>query len=1479
MSKRRKRIRIAQYIFVGIFTLMFSGYFALQLPAVQTWLAHQLSDYLSKEWNTNVSIGKVRIDIWTRLYATDLYIEDQRGDSLLYIESLEADNYSYDDVSGKLVVNSLHLHSPYFNLVRHRQDSLLNYYFLVDYFESTDTTQSESFVALNHLHLQNGRFNYINEHRDLDTTFGIDWNHLRLNNLNLEVNEFRLEGDSIHAFVSHLAMNESSGFELSEFSQELTLVGGDVRMDDARIVTGSSDVTGNLHFTFESIDDFDRFETAVPMEHEFKSARLNLHDLCYFAPELKGMDQPVDINGTVKGTVANLKARNLELRFNDNSYFKGNADLEGLPEIDQTFISLDIDELTSNKFELEQIPLPPFDGKTFVKLPDNIQYLGQITYRGDFTGFISDFVTFGTVYTAIGNVGTDISLREDRNLNDYAYNGSIDLQNFNLGTFYQSSALGPITCHFDVDGSGLELKKVDATFDGTIASLRANDYDYTNIRASGDFKHRAFSGQVDVLDPNLAMNFEGTIDFMQEQPLLDFSTHIQHANLEALNILEEYDFTSLNGDIQIHSVGLEFEKFTGEVLIEDLTYCAMNSDYYINRLFLNSRRSGIPTITLQSDIAFAEMKGEYKLSEIGTSLTEIASRIFPSFNPTIREHKTQNFTLNAQLYDLSQITNVFLPELTIAPGTRISLEINEPDSFFQTTVSSPLIVFQENRIEGVTFDIHHPDESFYVTASCDLLNASNILFRDLALDGRTLKDTLYTALSWNNGNRQFEGDINGKLAIRDVNSFDFLFENSSFTLEKERWAIGSGARINLDSSQVFINGLDLSNGIQRVQLAGLVNRTDTSEVTVEIQSFDLSNLNVFVGEDYRFEGLVNAQASLRDPYNEAIFSSNVSVEKFILNDREFGDLHALSTWDSGKDELRIDGRLEKDAKASLGLNRYAPLSFAGYYRPKNEKSPLDLTATINQLDLEFINAFLEPEILDIQGFASGTMAITGTPDAPQMRADALLKDASIYVYYLNTKYYIQDRIGVYPDMFTFDHIPIKDENGKSGFLTGQMLHDNFGDWNFDLLIDMEEPMLAMNTTEEQNSLYYGQAYTTGNISIYGYDSNLEFDIALRSEKGTTIAMPMGTNSEEDFENFIRFTSPADTAAVAEPLNLSGIKLKLQMDITPDAEFKIIFDESVGDMITGSGKGNLSMEINNLATFTMFGNVEIVRGNYNFTLKNLINKPFNLEPGGTISWSGDPFGGEMKLKATYENQVSLYDLIQDPMYQNGQRVKVLLGMNMSGKMFSPGIDFSIELPNVDQVTKSRVNSIISTDQERNRQAFALLAMKRFISPPNVTSDHSSTNALAANGTEFLSSQISSWLGQISDDFNLGFNYSPGDDISNEEVALALGTQLFNERLSLNSNFGVSRNNGTSAANQNATNIIGDIRIEYKITPEGKIRLVMYNESNDFRANTLQQSPYTQGVGLIYREDFDNFEEFVDGIRSLLKGSNKSPVALP
>ncbi|MFN9800481.1 MAG: translocation/assembly module TamB domain-containing protein, partial [Bacteroidota bacterium] len=307
------------------------------------------------------------------------------------------------------------------------------------------------------------------------------------------------------------------------------------------------------------------------------------------------------------------------------------------------------------------------------------------------------------------------------------------------------------------------------------------------------------------------------------------------------------------------------------------------------------------------------------------------------------------------------------------------------------------------------------------------------------------------------------------------------------------------------------------------------------------------------------------------------------------------------------------------------------------------------------------------------------------------------------------------------------------------------------------------------------------------------------------------------------------------------------------------------DEAVGDVMKGKGQGHLSLEINNLSTFNMYGTVELVSGDYLFTLKNLLNKEFTVRPGGTISWFGDPFAADLNMEAIYKVSASLYDLMPDAVAQNGQRVPVDLIMKLSGRMLNPGINFDVALPTADELTRSRVASVISTDQERNRQAFSLLVLRRFVTPPNITADRSAFGTgVAENSTELLSSQISNWLSQISDDFNLGFNYRPGDQISNEEIALALSTQLFNERLAIAGNFGVRRGN---EANQNPTNYIGDIRVEYKITRDGRIRLIVYNESNDFRTVTTQQSPYTQGVGVLYQNEFDDWEQFVCGFTQL------------
>ncbi len=1447
---------------IVLLLLGIAGYFALQNAGVQTWLTQRLASYLSGQLGTKVEVGSVEVDLWARLVIKDLYIEDQHQDTLAFIPELHLRSYSFDSKAGVLKVSSASLENPYFCIQRHKEDSTLNYAFIIDYIDglsSGDTTSKATDIFLDDIQINNARFTYLNGHRPPRGVFGIDWNHLYLDGVNLNMSDFSSVGDSINANIKQIAARDVSGFMIKEFQSQLEIVGGLIKLNDSFIETNDSQLKGDLSFNFESEEDIDFFETKVEMNHEFKDAEIQMGDLSYFVSDLEGMKKKIILSGKIRGTVAELKGKKVEIQFDDNSYFKGDFDMDGLPYMDQTFINLDIKKLTTNKRELERIPLPPFTENTYLKTPDNFSTLGQMEFSGNFTGFINDFVAYGDLTTAIGQLSSDISFREDTLANDYFYKGNLKTVDFDMGRFYQDNNLGPVSADVAIEGSGLTVDKLDLLFDGEISSVTANGYRFTNIITVGQFKERFFDGEFSIYDPSVEMDFIGQINFREKKPILDFEADIHHLDLKRVHILEKYDYSSVSGEVVVRSEGLDFANFEGEIDISNLTYCAKSKDYYLNRLNLKAERKGDLKISLNSDIARATIEGKFDLAELGASFEEILSEVIPSYQPPIRKHREQNFRLSLDILNFSQVSEVFIPELKIAPNTSIDMVVNEPQSFFETTLVSDEISYQDNVVKGIVLDARRPDSSLYISLISDKLSiGSDLVMDDFAVDTRSDADTVYTAVAWGNTNTVHAGDINGKLTVRGYQNLDFLVGKSNLRVNDQVWNLRENAFVSMDSTEIKISQFAMQSGGQKVELDGSISNLPNEKLNININAFDIANLNPFIGEEPKFYGTVSGTASLRDVYHDLIFTNDIALIDFKLNDYLVGDVCVESLWDNTLRSLRIDGEIEK--------NKLIPLSFAGFYRLDDKESPIDLVATVKDFDLAFINEFLGEGVLDIQGFTNGTIAITGKPESPQLQGLAFLKDASIYVDYLNARFKIEQQVGIYPDMFTFDHIKIRDEDNNPGYLTGQILHNAFADWNFDIIIDMEEnPMMAMNTTQEMNPTYYGKAYTTGYVSIYGYDDQLEFDINLKTAPGTSLSMPMSSSEDVQFGSFIRFIQK-DTVQVEQPFDLSGIKLKMDLDITPDAYFQIIFDAAVGDVMSGSGQGHINMEINNLSTFNMYGTVELLKGEYLFTLKNMLSKGFSVRPGGTISWYGDPFAADLNLKAVYKVSASLTDVIPDAISETGQRVPVDLVMNLTGKMFNPGVTFDIELPTVDEVTKSRVQSAISTEQERNRQAFALLVLRRFVSPPNINRESSVGRAFAENSTELLSSQISNWLSQISDDFNLGFNYRPGDDISNEEIALALSTQLFNERLAVSSNVGVSR--GTTS-NQNPSNLIGDIRLEYKLTPEGKIRLVVYNESNDFRMITTQQSPYTQGVGVLYQEEFDTIDEFYCGFQNLFR----------
>ena len=1003
----------------------------------------------------------------------------------------------------------------------------------------------------------------------------------------------------------------------------------------------------------------------------------------------------------------------------------------------------------------------------------------------------------------------------------------------------------------------MQRSDLDAAIEGGISAVAVDGYTYSGVSVNGHYKQNFFEGNVVVNDPFLQMDFLGLIDFTSKIPTYEFTADVANVNLPGLGVYNSQEYACLSAVAKVDGEGFDLDTFKGTYALEDLTYCAVSDECRLDRVEMTaSIGPNGRTIALTSSVLDADLTGHLELDKLPLAVEFILADLVPSIpKPTGVREPNEDFDLNLTVHDFTLVRSFFLPEFNVAPGTFVHLDMHEEVHDFTLRLNSDSLRYQHYLTESpnVLLERKASEVHFDYTTS-KLFIGENAHFDALRFFGHSQADSIFSDLHWDSALDGHKGDLAGKLIVHGTDRLDFAFDASHVEVSGQDWKLDPEAFIEWNKGELHVEHLTLQDGQEFLRLAGDVSQKPQPRLEVEVLGFELDNLNPFLDQDLALHGTVNGTANLRDAYNQQHINADLTVVDFRFQDYAIGDMCLESNWDNDAGQFHVNGELEKE--------EFKTLVFRGIYNPNLAENSLDLNLEINRFELEFINQFVDEGVSDIDGTATGTVHIAGTPDHPLMTGGMDFEQVTVKVDYLGTSYTFAEKARIFPDMITMDDITVTDQEGNAGTLVGTLMHDNFEEWSFDIAMFIEdEPFLCMNTTKKDNDLFYGKAYTQGYFNISGYQDHIILEGELKSGKGTTLALPLEETGEVKFEDFVTFIDP-NRKTEEEPIDLSGIEMNFGLDITEDAEIMLILDEAVGDIMRGRGRGHLEMNIGTLGNFEMNGMIEVMEGSYLFTLKNLINKDFKVRPGGTIAWYGDPLAADLNLEAVYDLEAPLYDLLGDdnPHYKN--RTPIDLVMAMKGKMLTPAIHFEIDLPKSDDITRSRVNSILSSEEELNRQAFALLVLKRFVSPHH--GGGNAGNALALNTLEMLSAQMGLWLSDISDNFDIGINYSPGDEISNEEIAIALSTQLFNERLSISGNFGVSH--GTSA-NQNPSNLIGDIKIEYVITEDGKIRLVVYNETNDYAVATTAQSTYTQGVGVLYQEEFDTMEEFYCGFRNL------------
>ncbi|NND93714.1 MAG: hypothetical protein HKN45_02550, partial [Flavobacteriales bacterium] len=698
---------------------------------------------------------------------------------------------------------------------------------------------------------------------------------------------------------------------------------------------------------------------------------------------------------------------------------------------------------------------------------------------------------------------------------------------------------------------------------------------------------------------------------------------------------------------------------------------------------------------------------------------------------------------------------------------------------------------------------------------------------------------------WTLVDKDVSGSISMLSHVFSEDSIVSVLYPSQMVMSGDYWLTDGFSEIIYRDGGFHIDRALVSNGKERISLFGSIAKDKKSRLDFDVEGFRLEHINKFLPKDMvTLDGITSLNGHGTSLLGKPTIVAEMDIRDFAIAQERIGNLQLSSTWDRGQEFLRLAGQLENQ-----GINE---IEAAGKYFPSEEGDNLEARLDFNGFYLDVLNKLPTGGISHLGGQATGNLDVKGSLLEPDINGELSFKDASVRVNYLNTSYFFNDKVVVRNNYIGTNHILFTDEYGNRGFLNGTVAHENYRDWNYDIYAEFTK-MMVLNTDISMNETFYGKVFGTGSVSLFGFDRNLTIEIFGKTEAGTIIELPLGSSSDVVLEDFVYFKSKVEeNVEEVDERPPTTIELFMEAETTPDAEIKLIFDEKIGDVMKGRGQGTLTMTLDRAGTFEIFGNYLITQGDYLFTLQNVVNKRFTVEPGSMVSFYGDPYQAELDLRTIYKLRASLSDLLSSEGLSYGNRVPVECQMDLDGVLLNPDIGFNISFPGLDPGTESLAQSKLDTEEELNRQVFSLLVLNKFLSS-EPTDASAGLSAATTTINEFASSQLSNWLSQISEDVDVGVNYRAGDNITSEELAVALTTQLFNDRLLLTGNFGVQGTNSSSV--ERASSLIGDFRLEYILTKDGRLRLMVFNETNDYSFLNLDQAQTKQGVGLIFQKEFD------------------------
>ena len=1279
---------------------------------------------------------------------------------------------------------------------------------------------------------------------------GLDYNHIALSDISLGIDSISYTPAGTSFYIRHTSLKEKSGLEISELKGGVRLDAtfNQIQMPALALKTPDSDI-------YTEVDmDFNAFDARNPGKMKVRlNAQIGKQDLMRFMGDMPAQfirrypNHPISIKGSLNGNLQQMAFTGLDINLPTAFHLSANGTAGNLTDPSKLQADLKINAKTQDIGFMTAM----LDAKVMndYRIPNGITLDGTLKadgprYQADLTAREGQ----GTVKLK-GNATIPQNAKGEMVPSLMSYDANVSIKNLNVHHFMPKDSIYTLSADIKAKGYGTDFlsKNTRLTADATLHHLQYGSWNLSNMSAKANISNGR--GKATLTGHNALFEGDITAD-MRLAPALakDKTIEVQlcadlaKADLLQLRLMDDTLTVGFSGDLSIKSNLNDTHYISG--LIDNIRIQDEKDIYYpekVGLLLKTNRDTTYARIQSGDFIVKLDAQGGYEkvlreITTLGDSLmAQYDQRVIdqPAIKrllPTMKLHVESK--RDNPIANLLKTQDIEFKDLLLDLNTSPQTGINGSAHLYSLNYDS-------TRIDTIHLNLTQKgDRLTYQGQICNNRRNPQFVFNAL-VDGHVHE---HGALA---GLRYFDKD--GKMGVRIGATAEMESNGIRFRLMPDRPTVGY-KEFNLNKDNYIFLGSDKKIQAKVDLIAddktGLKLYTENQDstmlqdLTLSCNRIDLGEITSVVPYLPKITGKLNGDYHILQDQNEKIsVVSDMAVQNMTYEGAVIGDLSTELVYLMKEDDTHA-------IEAHLMLNDEEFGTLSGNYQNKGE-GHIDATFNMTRFPLSLVNGFIEDQIVGLEGFAEGELAIKGTLKHPKVDGELYVEDA----YLVSLPYGIRMR---------FDNDPVR-------IINSRLLLENFGlyaynDEPIDLMgnIDFSDMdritmdmrmrarnLLLINSKQEAKSIAFGKAYVNFFARMQGpleqLDMRGRLDV-LSATDMTYMLLDSPLSTDNRLEELVKFTDFSDSTqtVVVKPVP-TGLNVDMTISVNQGAHIVCDLNAEQTNYIDLMGGGDLRMKYNHEG-INLTGRYTLNRGEMKYSLPVIPLKTFTIKDGSYVEFTGDPMNPKLNITATEHTKASVSN-------EGASRIVAFeCGVIITKTLNDMGLQFIIEAPE-DNIINGDLTSM--TAEERGKVAVAMLTTGMYLADSN-TSGFSMNSALSS----FLQSEINNIAGSALKtlDLSVGIdNTVDATGATQTDYSFKFAKRFFDNRLKLELGGVVS--SGANTPQGQKQSFFDNVSMEYRLNQSGTMNAKLFYQQNVY--DWLDGYTNMYGGGFVWRRKLSNF----------------------